>query len=114
MWNPTLPESQASKAKDKYRVTNWSEYDRALVRRGDITRHSAPNQVKNTLNCVYQLRNLEPLPQSQMRWVFQFFAGIHVLLIDSFREVILNCNEYHHQLLNLLGERYIRLYANSG
>jgi len=46
--------------------------------------------------------------------VFQFFAGIHVLLIDSFREVILNCNEYHHQLLNLLGERYIRLYANSG
>jgi len=48
------------------------------------------------------------------RWVFQFFAGIHVLLIDSFREVILNCNEYHHQLLNLLGERYIRLYANSG
>jgi transposase len=48
------------------------------------------------------------------RWVFQFFAGIHVLLIGSCREVILNCNEYHHQLLNLLGERYIRLYANSG
>ena len=48
------------------------------------------------------------------RWVFQFFAGIHVLLIDSCREVILNGNEYHQQLLNLLGERYIRLYANSG
>jgi hypothetical protein len=32
-----LPESQASKAKDKYRVTNWREYDPALVRRGDIT-----------------------------------------------------------------------------
>ena len=48
------------------------------------------------------------------RWVFQFFAGIHVLLIDSCREVILNCNVYHHQLLNLLGERYVRLYANSG
>lgn len=48
------------------------------------------------------------------RWVFQFFSGIHVLLIDSCREVILNCNEYHHQLLNLLGKRYIRLYANSG
>jgi transposase len=48
------------------------------------------------------------------RWVFQFFAGIHVLLIDSWREVILNCNEYHYQLLNLLGERYVRLYANSG
>lgn len=48
------------------------------------------------------------------RWVFQFFAGIHVLLIDSCREVILNCNEYHCQLLNLLGERYVHLYANSG
>ena len=48
------------------------------------------------------------------RWMFQFFAGIHVLLIDSCREVILNCNEYHHQLLNLLGERYAHLYANSG
>jgi hypothetical protein len=25
------------KYKTKYRVSNWSEYDRALVRRGDIT-----------------------------------------------------------------------------
>ena len=37
MSKPKLPETQASKAKDKYRVTNWPEYDRALVRRGDIT-----------------------------------------------------------------------------
>jgi transposase len=48
------------------------------------------------------------------RWVFQFFAGTHVLLIDSYREIVLNSKDYHHQLLNLLGERYIRLYANSG
>jgi transposase len=48
------------------------------------------------------------------RWVFQFFTGIHVLLIDSWREVILNCNEYHYQLLNLLGQPYVYLYANSG
>jgi len=48
------------------------------------------------------------------RWVFQFFAGIHVLVCDRWREVVLNCNEYHHQLLNLLGERYVHLYANSG
>jgi transposase len=48
------------------------------------------------------------------RWVFQFFAGIHVLLIDSWREVVLNCNEHHHHLLNLLGERYAHLYAGSG
>lgn len=37
MSTPTLPENQAPKAKDKYRVTNWPEYDRALVQRGDIT-----------------------------------------------------------------------------
>ena len=48
------------------------------------------------------------------RWVFQFFAGIHVLLIDNWREVVLNSNEYHHHLLNLLGERYTHLYAGSG
>jgi transposase len=59
-----------------------------------------------------QLRTTSAKPSA--RWVFQFFAGIHVLLIDSFREVILNCNEYHHQLLNLLGERYVRLYAIFG
>jgi transposase len=47
------------------------------------------------------------------RWVFQFFAGIHVLVCDNWREVVLNCNTYHLQLLNLLGERYILLYANS-
>ena len=48
------------------------------------------------------------------RWVFQFFAGIHVLVCDSWREAVLNCNVYHHQLLNLLGEHYVRLYINSG
>jgi hypothetical protein len=37
-----------------------------------------------------------------------------VLLIDRCREIILNCNDYHHQLLNLLGERYVQLYACSG
>jgi len=39
------------------------------------------------------------------------FRGYPCVVIDSCRELILNCNEYHYQLLNLLGERYIRLYA---
>jgi transposase len=46
------------------------------------------------------------------RWVFQYFAGIHVLLINHKREVILNCNEYHHQLVCSLGQRYVKLYAS--
>lgn len=35
MSKPALPESRA--VKDPYRVTNWPDYDRALVRRGDVT-----------------------------------------------------------------------------
>jgi hypothetical protein len=31
------------KYKTKYRVSNWAEYDRALVQRGDITLWFAPD-----------------------------------------------------------------------
>jgi transposase len=33
----TVPETPSAKVKAKYRVTNWPEYDRALVQRGDVT-----------------------------------------------------------------------------
>ncbi len=46
------------------------------------------------------------------RWVFQYFSGIHVLLVGRCKEIILNCNEYHYQLICLLGKRYVKLYAN--
>ena len=48
------------------------------------------------------------------RWVFQFFTGIHVLLVGQNAEVVLNLNAHHQALLTLLGEHYIDLYANSG
>jgi transposase len=48
------------------------------------------------------------------RWVFQFFAGIHLLLVSGSQAVVLNQNSHHQLLLNLLGERYVRLYANLG
>jgi transposase len=48
------------------------------------------------------------------RWVFQFFAGIHLLLINNAQTLVLNCNDSHLQLLNLLGKRYCRIYSNSG
>ena len=41
--------------KTKYRVTNWSEYDRALVRRGDLTIWFTPAA----------LRAWTPLPTGQ-------------------------------------------------
>ena len=48
------------------------------------------------------------------RWVFQFFTGIHILLIGGIQSVVLNCNKQHSSLLKLLGERYVLIYSNSG
>jgi transposase len=47
------------------------------------------------------------------RWVFQFFTGIHVLLIANIRSVVLNCTQQHYSLLNLLGNNYVLIYSNS-
>jgi transposase len=54
-----------------------------------------------------------PTTKPTARWVFQFFSGIHVLVCDSWREVVLNCNANHKKLLNVLGQPYILLYSNS-
>lgn len=56
----------------------------------------------------------KPAESPTARWVFQFFTGIHVLLVGQITEVVLNINTHHHALLALLGERYTALYANSG
>ena len=34
---PTEPTEQTAPKKETYRITNWAEYDRALVERGNIT-----------------------------------------------------------------------------
>jgi len=47
------------------------------------------------------------------RWVFQLFSGIHVLVRDGCREVILNCNATHKKILSMLGQSYISLYSDS-
>lgn len=48
------------------------------------------------------------------RWVFQFFTGIHVLVVEQTQELVLNMNEYQIALVNLLGERYVELYSETG
>lgn len=55
-----------------------------------------------------------PSAKPTARWVFQFFAGIHVLRADCGREFVLNLNPHHSQMLRLLGGRYVRLYAETG
>jgi transposase len=46
------------------------------------------------------------------RWVFQFFTGIHLLRGQETQMIILNLNEYHRILIDLLGERYQLFYSN--
>ncbi len=54
-----------------------------------------------------------PTDHPTARWVFQFFTGIHLLVIESIREVILNLKDTHQTLLALLGAHFVALYANS-
>jgi transposase len=55
----------------------------------------------------------QPTDHPTARWVFQFFTGIHLLVIQSVHEVILNLKEAHQTLLALLGAHFVALYANS-
>lgn len=54
-----------------------------------------------------------PTNHPTVRWVFQFFTGIHLLVIAEVHETILNLNEAHRTLLALLGAHFVALYANS-
>ena len=55
-----------------------------------------------------------PTERPTARWVFQSFIDIHVLLVASLTEVVLNLKTHHRALLALLGERYVAVYSNSG
>ncbi len=48
------------------------------------------------------------------RWVFQFFTGIHLLVIGQMQTLVLNLNQHHRLLLRLLGERYEEIYFGNG
>lgn len=50
-----------------------------------------------------------------VRWVFQFFAGIHVLVVgEDQATLILNMNEHHWLVLRLLGDAYEKFYSGDG
>ena len=56
----------------------------------------------------------KPASNPTTRWVFQFFSGIHLLLVGGTQQLILNLNEHHLRLLKLLGRRYEKLYSENG
>ena len=53
----------------------------------------------------------QPVQNPTARWVFQYFVGIHVLLIPGqWSPLVVNLTEEHQALLRLLGTPYERLY----
>jgi transposase len=53
----------------------------------------------------------KPTQKPTARWVFQCFVGIHLLIIDSQQQLVLNLKNHHRQLLALLGRRYEAFYS---
>jgi transposase len=56
----------------------------------------------------------KPAERPTARWVFQSFMDIHLLTLPTLAEIVSNLKAHHKALLNLLGERYVAVYANSG
>lgn len=47
------------------------------------------------------------------RWIFQYFSGIRLLNVMGVQTLVLGINQHHRAVLDLLGNRYVELYANS-
>jgi transposase len=45
------------------------------------------------------------------RWVFQYFKGIHLLVINQAQAIVLHLNDTQTKLLRLLGDRYLKIYS---
>ena len=56
----------------------------------------------------------KPTERPTARWVFRSFIDIHLLILPTLAEAVLNLKTHHRALLALLGERYVTLYASSG
>ncbi|WP_339137415.1 MAG: IS1634 family transposase [Candidatus Electrothrix sp. GW3-4] len=65
----------------------------------------------DTNNETFPNQKGKPVSAPTARWVFQFFSGIHVLIIGGAQQAVLNLNEHHLRLLKLLGVRYEILYS---
>lgn len=65
-------------------------------------------------NPIFPNQKGDAVQNPTARWVFQFFSGIHLLVINQLHELILNLNDYQLGLLNLLGQNYEQLYSDSG
>ncbi len=58
----------------------------------------------------------KPTCTPTMRWVFQIFEGVHLLIKrtqDGIQEIILNLNNIRQHILQVLGPPFQKLYANA-
>lgn len=53
----------------------------------------------------------KPTQTPTTRWIFQCFAGIHLLSVAGIKDIVLNLKEDHWLILNLLGGRYGAFYS---
>jgi transposase len=53
----------------------------------------------------------QPTSHPTARWVFQYFVGIHLLVLADGQELVLNLDEHHQSLLELLGQAYEAFYS---
>jgi len=60
---------------------------------------SLPNQTGKMIN------------NPSIRWVFQYFQNIPVIYLQQTKNAVLNVNNHHKKLLQLMGKSYIRLYS---
>ena len=58
----------------------------------------------------------KPTKRPTMRWIFQIFEGVHVLIhrtLDRTKEIILNVNAIRRHILQILGPPFEKIYANA-
>ena len=53
----------------------------------------------------------KPVDNPTVRWVFQYFVGIHLLILADGQALVLNLDEHHQSLLELLGQAYEAFYS---
>ena len=53
----------------------------------------------------------KPVINPTARWVFQYFTGIHLLTINEQQVFVLNMNDEHRLLIQLLGNHYQQIYS---
>jgi len=58
----------------------------------------------------------KPTKRPTMRWIFQIFEGVHVLIhrtVEGIKEIILNLNPTRRHILQVLGPPFEKIYANT-